>query len=81
MPFSFNAIACMLPLLSTVELEIAGAVMARVVKNGIRCPACGVQYMLIVPTSASGLEVKSAGRELLAQVRSTCGDHPPIIQK
>jgi hypothetical protein len=81
MPFSFNAVACMLPILSAAELEVAGVLIARVVKNAIRCPSCGVHYSLIVPASASGLEREAAAEELLAQVRCTCGDHPPIIQK
>ena len=80
MPFSFNAIGCMLPSLRAAELEVAGSVMARVVVNAIVCPDCGRAYSLIVPVSATRLQIDVATTELLAQIRCTCGEHPPIIQ-
>jgi hypothetical protein len=82
MPSSFNVIACFVTLLSAAELEIAGKLMARVVRNGIECPDCGAQYSLIVPVTTSSVELDAAAKELRAQVGgSTCGCHPPIVQK
>lgn len=81
MAFSFNAIAFMVPILNTAELEIAGMLMARVVKNAILCPSCGVCYSLILPASASISEMGAATEELHGLVHRTCGAHPPIIQR
>jgi hypothetical protein len=81
MGISFNIIAFMLPLISAAELEVAGRVMGRVVRDAIACPACGVRYSLIVPACSSGAQIDRAKRELRDQVSSTCGQHPPVVQK
>jgi hypothetical protein len=80
MPITFNIIACMLPLIAA-EIEVAGVLMGRVIKNCIECPACGAQYSVIVPSAGAEAQVESALHELRYQVTATCGYHPPIIQQ
>jgi hypothetical protein len=71
----------MLPFITAAELEVAGILFGRVVRNAIQCRNCGVHYSLIVPAAASGTELASATEELREHVSSTCGRHPPMIQK
>ena len=76
----FNAIACAFPMSGTA-LEMAGAAVALVIRDAIRCRRCGAQYSLIVPAGSSDPEVQDYAEELCDLVASSCGDHPPLIQK
>jgi hypothetical protein len=71
----------MLPLLTAAELEVAGRLFGRVVRNAVQCRNCGVHYSLIVPAGVSGTELATTTAELCEDVSSTCGRHPPLIQK
>ncbi len=81
MAIAFNIIACMVPLVGALEIEVAGRLMGQVLRDAIRCPECGVLYSLIVPAGAPERQLSRETEEMREYVSSTCGNHPPIIQK
>lgn len=80
MPVLFNPIAFSPALACEPQLEIAGAVMARTLRNAVRCSGCGTFYNLLVPAATSRPEVEAFCQRLGALLAASCGTHPPLVQ-
>ena len=47
----------------------------------LACPACGREFAIFVPASLAAVDVNQVYGELTELVTTTCGDHPPVIQR
>lgn len=80
MPVLFNPIAVAPSVACEGQLEIAGAVIARTLRDAVRCPCCGTSYNLLVPATASTPEVETFRLDLGSALSASCGMHPPLVQ-
>jgi len=80
MPILFNPIAFSPSMLDGPQLELAGTVVARTLRDAVRCPCCGASYNLLVPATASTPEVEAFRLDLGSVLGSSCGMHPPFVQ-
>lgn len=80
MPILFNPIAYAASLAYGPQLELAGNVVARTLREAVRCPLCGTAYNLLVPAAASTPEVEAFRLNLGSALSASCGMHPPFVQ-
>jgi hypothetical protein len=80
MPILFNPIAFSPSMGYGPELEFAGTVIARALRNAVRCSCCGISYDLLVPVTASAPEVEAFCLRLGILLGANCGTHPPLVQ-
>lgn len=80
MPILFNPIAFAPSLSLEAQLEMAGAIVGRTLRNAVRCPCCGTCYNLLVPATASTPEVEAFRLDLGSALSTSCGMHPPLVQ-
>ena len=81
MPILFNPIAFSPSTGYGPELEFAGTVIARALRNAVRCSCCGTSYDLLVPASVSTPEVEALFcLRLGILLGANCGTHPPLVQ-
>jgi hypothetical protein len=80
MPILFNPIAFAPFMAYGPQLELAGTVVARTVRDAVRCPYCGASYNLLVPAQASTPEVEAFRLGLGNVLSTSCGMHPPLVQ-
>jgi hypothetical protein len=80
MPVLFSPIAYAASLAYGPQLELAGNVVARTLREAVRCPLCGTAYNLLVPAAASTPEVEAFRLNLGSALSASCGMHPPFVQ-
>lgn len=80
MPILFNPIAFSPSTGYGPELEFAGTVIARALRNAVRCSCCGTSYDFLVPATASTPEVEGFCLRLGILLGANCGTHPPLVQ-
>jgi|GraSoiStandDraft_43_1057313.scaffolds.fasta_scaffold480690_1 transcription elongation factor Elf1 len=80
MSISFNPIAFESSIACDGHVQVAGTVVGRTLHNAVQCPTCGAAYNLLVPATASMVEVELYRSGLRATLSESCGMHPPFVQ-